>query len=404
MEWRLIYDFSPREFYQNQSLHAIFDLKIHKDTWFDAAKNPQGLLRLDNSSTIQAKNLLEARIAEINEARFNPEIQDVIRGRVEEKINRLDPNDAYYHEAALELKHIINHFGLSSELVDKMRNDYVAKFDPEKLVVGKEAYVIYDLFCRDALNPREEFRKISKEFLPKIEQSEAAKSNRGKALIAGFGKVLDMEFAEEKEFKDPENTASTLLLDGKKFDELGTKLAVKPITGTDGIPVFSSVAVAELGESGLKTKNYQSSGVASDTLFSADSMTKMVTAAAILRMTEEKKYQQKFLPKGIETKLSDLLPLLKKHYPDSTYIQTELELQPDFESITLQHLTQHTSGLARVQSGAFRDSDHKLSPDEMIDAAKKPKTGEFGERIGEYFYNDLGYELLGRVIVAIDSE
>ncbi len=98
------------------------------------------------------------------------------------------------------------------------------------------------------------------------------------------------------------------------------------------------------------------------------------------------------------------MPLLKKHYPDSTYIQTELELQPDFESITLQHLTQHTSGLARVQSGAFRDSDHKLSPDEMIDAAKKPKTGEFGERIGEYFYNDLGYELLGRVIVAIDSE
>lgn len=198
----LVYDFSPKEFYQNQSLHAIFDLKIHKDTWFDKAKNPQGLLDIANPSTINAKELLETRIAQINEARFDPEITEIVRGRVEEKLERLDPNDAYYHENALELKHIINHFGLSSKLVDKMRDDYVANFDPDKLIVGNEAYVIYDLFCRDALNPREEFQKINKEFLPKIQQSEAAKSNRGKALIAGFGKVLDMEFAEEKEFKE----------------------------------------------------------------------------------------------------------------------------------------------------------------------------------------------------------
>jgi hypothetical protein len=81
-----------------------------------------------------------------------------------------------------------------------------------------------------------------------------------------------------------------------------------------------------------------------------------------------------------------------------------LELQPNFGDITLQHLAWHTSGLARVESGAFRDANRKLTPDEMIDAAKKPKTGEFGERIGEYFYNNLGYELLGRVIVAVDSE
>lgn len=214
---------------------------------------------------------------------------------------------------------------------------------------------------------------------------------------------LLMKIPIPAEFKDPENTAFALIADDKKFGDLGHKLEIKPITGTDGIPVFSSVAATELGESGLKTKNYQSEGVASDTLFSADSMTKMITAATVLRMTEEEKYQQ-FLPKGIETKLSDLLPLLKKHYPDSTYIQTQLELQPDFGDITLQHLAQHTSGLARVESGAFRDANRKLTPDEMIDAAKKPKTGEFGERVGEYFYNDLGYELLGRVIVAVDSE
>ena len=210
-------------------------------------------------------------------------------------------------------------------------------------------------------------------------------------------------------FKDPENITSEIITNNKNFDEF----KVKPITGTDGISVFFSVAVAELGESGLKTKNYQSEGVTSDTLFSADSMTKMVTAATVLRMTEEEKYQQLLIQKppigigsrlSIETKLSTLLPLLKKHYPLSTYIQTELELQPNFQDITLQHLAQHTSGLARVESDVFRRVNRKLTPDEMIDAAKKPKTGEFGERIGEYFYNDLGYELLGRVIVAIDSE
>jgi hypothetical protein len=195
------------------------------------------------------------------------------------------------------------------------------------------------------------------------------------------------------EFKDPENTASLLITNDEKFNELGRKeLEVKPITGTDGIPVFSSVALAELGESGLETKNYQSGGVANDALFSADSMTKMITSATALRMTEEEKYQQ-FLPSGIDTKLSNLLPLLKKHYPDSTYIQTQLELQPNFGDITLQHLAQHTSGLARVEIDAFRDYNRKLT-----------KTGEFGERLGEYFYNDLGYELLGRVIVAVDSE
>jgi hypothetical protein len=58
------------------------------------------------------------------------------------------------------------------------------------------------------------------------------------------------------EFKDPENTAFALIADDKKFGDLGHKLEVKPITGTDGILVFSSVAVTELGESGLKTKNY----------------------------------------------------------------------------------------------------------------------------------------------------
>lgn len=214
---------------------------------------------------------------------------------------------------------------------------------------------------------------------------------------------LIMKSPTPAEFKDPSNVTFALISNDKKFDELGHQLVAKPITGTDGIAVFFSVAVAKFGESGFEVKDRQSEGVKSDDLFSADSMTKMITSAAILRMTEEEKYQE-FLPDGVETKLSAILPLLKKHYPHSTYIQKELEAQPNFGEITLRHLAQHTSGLARVKSDAFRNSKKKLTPEEMIDAEKKPKTGEYGEQIGEYFYNDLAYELLGRVVVAVDAE
>ncbi len=190
----LIYDFSPSEFYKNQSLHAIFDLKIHKDTWL-GADNPNGIARPLPENISRLESLLEARITEINEARFDNKIQEIIKARVTEKIKHLDPNDAYYHEGALELKHIINHFGLSLELVDKMRDDYLKKFNPNKLVVGNEAYVIYDLFCRDVLNTYEEFQKISTEFLEKIKLSQAANSNRGKAVIAGFDKIRKEYFS-----------------------------------------------------------------------------------------------------------------------------------------------------------------------------------------------------------------
>ena len=71
-----------------------------------------------------------------------------------------------------------------------MKEDYFTKFDPEQLAVGNEAYVIYDLFCRDAENPSKALESLRKEFVPRIQQSSAATSDRGKALILGFDKVL----------------------------------------------------------------------------------------------------------------------------------------------------------------------------------------------------------------------
>ncbi len=196
-----IYEFLPKEFYQNQSLHAIFDLRIHRDSW--------DVLSREDASTMAAKDLLEARIHEISEARFDPEIQKIIQGRVEAKLSQLDPNDAYYHENAFELKSIIDHFGLSPDLSKQMQKDYFAKFDPELLVVGNEAYVIYDLFCRDAENPNKEFESLRKEFVPRIEQSSVAESDRGKALISGFDKVFDRVSLEALDLATPQKPSAS---------------------------------------------------------------------------------------------------------------------------------------------------------------------------------------------------
>lgn len=122
-----IYEFSPQEFYQNQSLHAIFGLSVHQDNWLNAEKNPRGLLHREDAPTMAAKDLLEARMNEINEARFDPEIQKIIQGRVEAKLSQLDPNDAYYHENAFELKSIINHFGLDPKLSKQLKMSVTIK-------------------------------------------------------------------------------------------------------------------------------------------------------------------------------------------------------------------------------------------------------------------------------------
>ena len=163
----------------------------------------------EDSSTVAAKDSLEARIHEISEARFDPEIQEIIQGRVAAKLSQLDPNDAYYHENASELKSIINHFGLDQKLSKQMKEDYFAKFDPERLVVGNEAYVIYDLFCRDAENPSKELENLRKEFVPRIQQSSAAKSDRGKALISGFDKVFDKVSIEALDLAEPQKPSSS---------------------------------------------------------------------------------------------------------------------------------------------------------------------------------------------------
>ncbi len=207
-------------------------------------------------------------------------------------------------------------------------------------------------------------------------------------------------------FQNPTEISRELLAGSLKIDDLRDgRVAATSIADSiaiDGVATSSSVSVMTFGDQGV-AESY----AASDTIFCAGSMTKMVTAATMLRMTEEEKYQE-YLKDGIDTKLSDILPLLKKHYPDSKYITEELERQPNFEQITLQHLAQHTSGLSNFSGkdliGEVYDNVNRRISKDMLDTKKAPREGRRGENIGEHSYNNLGYELLGRIIVAVASE
>ena len=102
--------------------------------------------------------------------------------------------------------------------------------------------------------------------------------------------LLFMKSKDPIQFKDPGRAAQDITLGNEKLENLGLSLEVKPITGTSGVPVASSVAVTDFEEKeGPRTVSRHSSSVQKNSLFSADSMTKMLTSGAILRMTEEGK-------------------------------------------------------------------------------------------------------------------
>ena len=69
------------------------------------------------------------------------------------------------------------------------------------------------------------------------------------------------------------------------------------------------------------------------------------------------------------------------------------------------HLATHTSGIPGVCGEKLKElildkPGQKLSPDQMLDAKKEDNSTR---QFNEYSYNDLGYELIGRIIIAVDS-
>ncbi len=148
--------------------------------------------------------------------------------------------------------------------------------------------------------------------------------------------------------------------------------------------------------------NRDSSEIDGDTLFNIASMTKMMTAATILRMMESEDFASYF-PDKLQTKLSHFYDFIESRYPEMDYVKTRL--RGENEEITLEHLLTHTSGIPDMNV-------KNITPDELrqFRSEEGMADGKFLDPItsrkepGKFEYSDIGYELLGMVISAVATE
>jgi len=158
----LICEFTSENFHEHSSLHGIYDLRLHDCNWQGGSLN--GPMNPDDEATKIAQSKLEDKITEIQEGRFSPEIQGVIFDRVSSKIASLDPNDLYFQENSKELKHLIDHFGLSETkdlktrvtLEEQLLNKFCEEYDLSGFAatnaINNESgiwHIAENLFCQN---------------------------------------------------------------------------------------------------------------------------------------------------------------------------------------------------------------------------------------------------------------
>ncbi len=217
------------------------------------------------------------------------------------------------------------------------------------------------------------------------------------------------------EFKDPQAINNAVLVSQNIEDlKLGEKNILKSFTQYVGIAISYGIADVKYNNENKQYEinyfvNNQEENNQKSLLFSIDSNTKMVTAVAILRMLEEGIYK-KYFPQGIDTKLSYFAEVLSEKFPNSKYFKEELVKDPNYQNITIKNLAQHTSGLIQVDknSSSFNKkivkNHQKLSLDEMIDLEKIERDNSWGQKQGQYLYNNIDYEILGRILIAVASK
>lgn len=231
------------------------------------------------------------------------------------------------------------------------------------------------------------------------------------SLIAVTQTIEYMKSHSNPSFKDPENINGDIFFKNKSTEDLGNDLVVKSFSSSEnGVPIAYSSADVKYqdGEYKISQKTISSKENPADLVFSIDSNAKMITAAAILRMMEEEKYK-KYFPQGIETPLSNFIDLLQTQFPEpENYFKKELLEDPNYAKITIKDLALHTSGLLRTNKDSFPDkilTDHrKLTLVEMTDAKKADRDGSWGQEHGQYLYNNIDYEILGRILIAVANK
>jgi hypothetical protein len=232
------------------------------------------------------------------------------------------------------------------------------------------------------------------------------------SLITVTQTIEYMKSHSNPSFKDPENINGDILFQNKSTENLGNDLVVKSFSSSEnGVPIaYSSADVKYEGDGyQVSQKTISSKENPTDLVFSIDSNAKMITTAAILRMMEEEKYK-KYFPQGIETPLSNFIDLLQTQFPEppENYFKKELLEDPNYAEITIKDLALHTSGLLRTNKDSFPDkilTDHrKLTLVEMTDAKKADRDGSWGQEHGQYLYNNIDYEILGRILISVANK
>ena len=230
------------------------------------------------------------------------------------------------------------------------------------------------------------------------------------SLITVSQTIEYMQQNTDLSFKDPENINGDLFFKNKSTQDLGNDLAVKPFSSSkNGVPIaYSSADVKyEGGIYKVSQKTISSKEDSAYLIFSVDSNMKMITASAILRMMEEEKYKEYF-PQGIETTLSSFIDQLQTRFPKSNYFKKELLEDPNYAKITIKDLALHTSGLLTTHKDSFPKKiladSKKLTLDEMTDVKKADRDGSWGQEHGQYLYNNIDYEILGRILIAVANK
>jgi len=203
-------------------------------------------------------------------------------------------------------------------------------------------------------------------------------------------------------FKDPEALAQSLATNANQSQEqILSQQFPKSFSALEGVASDFQIVSFDFDKKEIQSIKQSSQ------LMAIDSQTKTFTSCALLRATEEQGFKD-YIP-SLEKPLADFLELLKKHYPDSSYIQNDLQQDPNFAKITLKDLLLHTSGLLRVKKEYFpsriiKNSYHQLSSEEKLDAPKVERTNCFGQNHNEYSYNNIDYELAKSILMAVANE
>lgn len=253
----------------------------------------------------------------------------------------------------------------------------------------------------------DDFNKIVEAIKPQLSKAREEISN----VFKDCDRVLDKMNHKSLEFKDPQAINNAVLVSQNIEDlKFGKKVISKSFSGDGGVALSCGVADVKYENEKYQISQYNfSQNNENNLIFSIDSNAKMLTAVAILRMLEEGIYK-KYFPQGIDTKLSYFAEVLSEKFPNSKYFKEELVKDPNYQKITIKDLAQHTSGLLQVDKNSFSFAEkivknhQKLSLDDMIDLEKIKRDDSWGQKQGEYLYNNIDYEILGRILIGVASK